>query len=93
MTVGTITPTSVSLTWTGAGSDVDSYAVLWRKDGVTKNATITDRSNRYTISGLEEDSSYVITVTATNAAGSAVSDPITALTPIEGAYHLSAHSY
>ena len=33
-----------------------------------------------TISGLEEDSSYTITVTASNEAGSAVSDPVTGIT-------------
>ena len=44
------------------------------------SATITDGSTSYTITGLEEDSSYTITVTATNAAGSAVSDTITRMT-------------
>ena len=34
------------------------------------SATITDGSTNYDIMGLEEDSSYSITVTATNAAGS-----------------------
>ena len=43
------------------------------------SATITDDSN-YTITGLEEDSNYTITVTATNAAGSAVSVPVTGMT-------------
>ena len=44
------------------------------------SAIITDGSTSYTITGLEEDSSYTITVTATNAAGSAVSDPVTGMT-------------
>ena len=34
----------------------------------------------YTIEQLEEDSNYTITLTAINAAGSAVSDPVTGLT-------------
>ena len=38
-------------------------------------------STRYDVTGLEEDSSYTITVTATNVAGSsAVSDAVTAMT-------------
>ena len=44
------------------------------------SATITDGSTNYTITQLEEDSSYTITVTATNPAGSAVSDPVTGMT-------------
>ena len=45
------------------------------------NVTITSGSTGYDIVGLEEDSSYSITVTATNVAGSsAVSDAVTAMT-------------
>ena len=44
------------------------------------SATITGDSTSYTISGLQEDSNYTITVTASNAVGSAVSDPVTAMT-------------
>ena len=48
------------------------------------SATIIGASASYTILRLEEDSSYTITVTATNAAGSAVSIPVTAMTGEEG---------
>ena len=44
------------------------------------SATITDGSTSYIITGLEEDSSYIITVAATNAAVSTVSVPVTAMT-------------
>ena len=44
------------------------------------SATITGGSTSYTITGLEEDSNYTITVTATNATGSAVSDSVTGMT-------------
>ena len=44
------------------------------------SATISGSSTNYTISGLEEDSNYTITVIATNTAGSAVSVPVTAVT-------------
>ena len=81
------TPTSIYLSWTAANGTVDSYVVTWQRDtlrecpGVDKgSATITGDSTSYTISRLQEDSSYTITVTANNAAGSAVSDPVTAMT-------------
>ena len=59
---------------------------MWQRDttGECSNededsATITDTS--YTITGLEEDSIYSITVTASNTAGSsAISSAVTAMT-------------
>ena len=67
---------------------VDSYEVMWERDTSGEcpyvdedSATITGGSISYTISGLEEDSNYTITVTATNAAtGSTVSLPVMELT-------------
>ena len=86
-----IKATTVSLSWAGAGSVVDSYEVMWERDtsrecpDEDKNSTtITDGSTSYTITGLEEDSRYTITVTATNAAGSAASLPITVTTEKAG---------
>ena len=50
-------------------------------DVVGGSIIITDNSTSYDIMGLEEDSSYTITVIATNVAGSsAVSDAVTAMT-------------
>ena len=64
---------------------------MWERDtsGNCSNednggTTITDGSTRYQIVGLEENSSYTITVMAINAAGSAVSDPITGMTKEAG---------
>ena len=61
--------------------------MMWERDTSGKcsdvdvgNTTITDGSTSYTISGLEEDSNYTITVTATNAAGSVISDSIIGMT-------------
>ena len=48
------------------------------------NTTITDGSTSYTITGLEEDSNYSITVGIYTPAGSAVSDPITIMTEEAG---------
>ena len=87
MNVGSTTPMTIPLTWTSAGSEVDSYEVTWERDtsgecpDVDEGSTnITDGSTSYTISGLQEGSNYTITVTATNTAGSAVSVPFTAMT-------------
>ena len=88
LTVGTTTATSISLSWTSAGSEVDSYEVMWQRDTSGEcpdededSISLTDGSTSYDIMGLEEDSSYSITVTASNAAGSsAVSNTVTAMT-------------
>ena len=75
------TATTISLSWSvPSGSVVDSYEVVWERDDARSGTTITDGSTSYTITGLEEDSSYTITVTATNAAGSAASEPVTGRT-------------
>ena len=61
--------------------------MMWERDtsgecsDVDESSTnITGSSTSYTISVLQEDSNYIITVTATNALGSAVSVPVTAMT-------------
>ena len=83
------TATSISLSWTSAGSVVTSYEVMWETDDIggcsggsdMGSTTITDGSTSYDIMGLEEDSSYTITVTASNSAGSsAVSNTVTEMT-------------
>ena len=85
------TSTTISLSWTTSNGTTGSYEVTWERDtsgecldvdeGI---ATITSTSTSYTILGLQEDSNYTITVTATNTAGSAVSVPVTAVTGESG---------
>ena len=60
--------------------------MIWQRDTSGEcpdededSTTITDGSTSYDIMGLEEDSSYSITVTASNAAGSSAVT-ITAMT-------------
>ena len=85
------TATSVSLSWSvPTGTLVVSYTVTWQRDtsGVCDNPdldseTITGSSTGYTILGQEEDSSYTITVTVFNAAGSSI-DVDTAMTEEAG---------
>ena len=62
--------------------------MMWQRDTSGEcpdedegSTTITDGSTSYDIMGLEEDSSYSITVTAISVAGSsAVSNTVTAMT-------------
>ena len=81
VTVTSTTATTISLSWSvSSGSLMDSYEVMWEGDGTRSSATITDGSSSYTITGLQEESSYIITVTATSAAGSAASHPVSIVT-------------
>ena len=87
MTVDFRAATTISLSWTSAGSVLDNYEVMWERDtsrecpGVDEDsATITGGSTSYTISRLEENSNYTITVIAISTAGSAISIPVTAMT-------------
>ena len=90
LSAGATTATSLSLSWTSAGSEGVSYEVMWQRDTTgecsneDENSTsITDTS--YGITGLEEDSSYSITVRASNTAGSREdSNTVTAMTPEAG---------
>ena len=87
MSAGDTTATSISLSWTSAGSGGVTYEVMWQRnttgecsDEDEDSATvITDTS--YDITGLEEDSSYSITVRASNTAGSSeISNTVTPMT-------------
>ena len=53
----------------------------------TVGSIYTDDLTSYIISGLEEDSSYSITVTATNASDNAVSVPVSGMTMEAGEIH------
>ena len=91
ITVDSTTATSIIISG-GVPSDsvADSYEVMWQTDDVGgcsggsdmgSSTTITDGSTSYDITGLEEDSTYSITVTASNSAGSSeVSNSVTAIT-------------
>ena len=64
-----------------------SYALMWERDTSGEcpdvdegNATVSGNITSYTITQLEEDSSYTINITSTNAAGNSVSDPVIGLT-------------
>ena len=90
MTAGTTTATTITISWASAGSEDVSYEVMWERYTSLKctgfshmeSTTITDGSiGSYDITGLEEDRTYSITVTASNSAGSSeVSNTVTAMT-------------
>ena len=81
VTVSSTTATTIALSWSvPTGSVVVSYEVMWEREGIRSNTTITDGSTSYTIRGLEAEANYTITVTASNGAGSTVSDPVTGTT-------------
>ena len=89
MTAGTTTATTITISWTSASSESVSYEVMWETDDVggcsgvsdMDSITITDGSTSYDITDLEEYSTYSITVTASNSAGSsAVSNTVIAMT-------------
>ena len=93
LTVESTTATTISLSWTSAGSVVDSYEVMWERDTSGEcpdedegSTTITDGSTSYTIMEVEEDSTYTITVTASNVVGSAVSESVSGVTEEAGDY-------
>ena len=85
--IGSISATSISISWRIPNdSVVENYVLMWERDAseecpdMDKNIiTLSDVSTSYIITGLDEWSSYTITVTASNAAGSA-SDSITVMT-------------
>ena len=89
LSANSIAGNSISVYWTSAGSEAVNYEVMWVTDdiggcsggGDMDSITITDGSNSHGIMGLEEDSSYAITVTGSNSAGSsAVSNTVTEMT-------------
>ena len=86
----TTTSLTISLSWSvPSGSVVTCYEVMWQRDTSmcpgddegSMSVTTTDVSTSRTITVQQEDSDYIITVTAVNAAGSsAASNAVTATT-------------
>ena len=88
------TATSISLSWTTGGSEGVSYTVVWQRDTSGDCSDVNEGSESlsggsmtmYDIPELEEDSTYSITVTATNTLGSEMSVAISANTLTAGEY-------
>ena len=82
VTVDSQISTNITLSWTASNGAAESYEVIWERYGafltnvIVSNEIIGGDSTGYTIKEIKDYSIYSITVTATNVAGSAVSDPI-----------------
>ena len=92
ITVTSTVPTSITLSGSvPSGSVVTSYQVMWQRDTSLEcpddededSDIVTGDFTEYTITGLEEDSSYIITVTVFNDAGSR-EDTVIAITEEAG---------
>ena len=84
ISVDSTTATSITLSG-GVHSDsvADSYEVMWERDTSIGCSDVDEgtATSIGEITGLHEDSSYTITVTVSNSAGSsAVSNTVTAMT-------------
>ena len=84
-----MTPTTIPLMWTSAGSVVNSYEVEWRYNGECSDvrggrATVVGSTTSYTIESLEEYITYSITITADNDISSAVSEVVAIRTSTAG---------
>ena len=82
ITVDVTTTTSISLSWSvPSGSVVDIYEVVWTSDECLGNrdedSTTIVGYRYYTIKNLREGTSYNITVSATNSAGTVHSESVT----------------
>ena len=92
-----VTSTTIPLSWTSAGSVVDSYEVMWTVSGCPsvrgKSFTVNGGTTGYTMVGLEEYTTYTITVNATNAVGSAVSDQATQRTREAGKLMIAVYVF
>ena len=92
MIADTTTATTISLSWTSGGSEGVSYEVDWQRvttgdcdDEDEGSATLVGGSmTSYTVTGVQEDSNYTITVTASNHNGKGENVPITAMTLTAG---------
>ena len=94
----TATATTISLSWSVPnGSVVTEYLVQWVRDTAVgcmdedhQSTTITNGSAvSYEILGLQENSNYTITVTASNSIGDAVSESITGETMAASEVYIS----
>ena len=88
----TATSITIALSWTQSGSSVDSYTVSYtytiRRCGLGPVSGSKDFRNgnarSFTLTDLEEDSDYTITLTAISAAGQFTSNQISTTTGTAG---------
>ena len=79
LSVTSITATSISLFWSVPSDSVmTSSVVTWWKSGsdASVSVTVSEAHINYTITGLDSNTDYSVSVTVINGAGSATSSPI-----------------
>ena len=88
LTADGTTTTTITISWTSAGSMNVSYDVMWQTDDVggcsggsdMGSTTVIDGSTSYDITELEEDSIYSITMTASNFVSNVNSEALNGMT-------------
>ena len=80
MSVGSVTPTSIAVTWTSGGSEGVGYEVEWTYNGgcpgISGGSMSVGGDRQYTIGGLQEYITYSITVRASNSLSTANSTAV-----------------
>ena len=80
MSVGSVTPTSIAVTWSSGGSEGVSYLVDWTYNGgcsgISGGSIGVGQDRQYTIEGLQEYITYSITVRASNSLSTANSTAV-----------------
>ena len=75
MSVGSVTPTSIAVTWSSGGSEGVGYEVEWTYNGecsgISGGSMSVGGDTSYTIEDLQEYITYSITVRATNSLSTA----------------------
>ena len=74
-------PYTIWINWSDE-INVDMYLVTWKSGSVENFVFLPARDTDYTITNLDAGSSYMITVTANNSAGSSESDAVLLTTGI-----------
>ena len=90
--MGSLTPVSVDLQWTSSGQQQVTYQISLQRDTSigcpyedSRNLTVTNGLTAAQVAGLQEDSRYLFTVTASNPASSSeVSNTVSAMTEKAG---------
>ena len=83
MSVGSVTPTSIAVTWSSGGSEGVGYEVEWTYNGgcsgISRGSIGVGQDREYTIGGLQEYITYSITVRASNSLSTADSTAVDGL--------------
>ena len=91
--VNTLSPTSITLTWTQPAREVvDSYKVSFSYQGPcsgfnhTNTTTVDGTARQYTLTGLQKFSNYTVTVVAVNGVGRSGESSENTVTMADGTY-------